>query len=120
MRRLSLSPEAQSGHQQSWGGAFAEGLSHHGWRVSLQGHPGPCDMLVLWGVRNQLAIKAQKRAGGEVCILERGYVGDRLRVDQRILRRRPQRPRRVPRPLPRWLPLGDPFRPSDVPMARTP
>jgi hypothetical protein len=67
-----------SDHQQSWGGAFAEGLSRHGWRVSLQGRPGPCDMLVLWGVRNQLAIKAQKRVGGEVCILERGYVGDRF------------------------------------------
>jgi hypothetical protein len=35
-------------------------------------------LLCLWGVRNQLAIKAQKRAGGEVCILERGYVGDRF------------------------------------------
>ena len=68
----------QSAHQIIWGGSFANGLRRHGWQVSLQdAHPGPCDMLVLWSVRNQLAIKAQKRAGGEVCILERGYVGDR-------------------------------------------
>jgi hypothetical protein len=78
MKQAVIVVRGKSGHQQSWGGAFAEGLSRHGWRVSLQGHPGACDLLVLWGVRNQLAIKAQKCAGGEACILERGYVGDRF------------------------------------------
>jgi hypothetical protein len=34
-------------------------------------------LLVLWGVRRDAAIKQQKRAGGDVCILERGYLGDR-------------------------------------------
>jgi hypothetical protein len=40
--------------------------------------PGPCDLLVLWGTRNRHGISAQKRAGGQVCVLERGYVGDRF------------------------------------------
>jgi hypothetical protein len=35
-------------------------------------------LLVLWGVRRQDEIARQKAAGGEVCILERGYLGDRF------------------------------------------
>lgn len=62
-------------HQQVWGGAFAEGLRRHGWEAVVQRSPAPADLLVLWGVRNQPAIAA---ATGEVCILERGYLGDRF------------------------------------------
>ena len=36
------------------------------------------DLLVLWGVRNRPAIEGQIRRGGEVCVLERGYLGDRF------------------------------------------
>jgi len=60
-----------------WGAAFAEGLRRHGWRAELARHAAPSDMLVLWGVRRQGAIALQRRHG-EVCILERGYVGDRF------------------------------------------
>lgn len=34
---------------------------------------------MLWGVRRQQDIKTQKQRGGEVCILERGYLGDRFK-----------------------------------------
>jgi len=64
-------------HQVSWCRAFAEGLRRHGWQVTVSGAPAPSDMLVLWGTRCQAAIGTQKTTGGEVCILERGYLGDR-------------------------------------------
>ncbi|MDQ0393124.1 hypothetical protein [Labrys monachus] len=63
--------------QDGWGAAFAAGLRRHGWTAVLSRHPAPADMLVLWGVRRQGAIALQRRHG-EVCILERGYVGDRF------------------------------------------
>lgn len=68
-------------HQCKWGAAFCEGLRRHGWQaeVSNAHTPPSCDMLVMWGVRNQTAIAEQKRRGGEVCIVERGYMGDRFK-----------------------------------------
>lgn len=65
-------------HQHTWGGAFADGLRRHGWQVTLGSAPRTCDLLVLWGVRRQEWIRRQRAAGGEVVILERGYVGDRF------------------------------------------
>lgn len=40
--------------------------------------PEPADLLVIWGIRRQDAIARQKAAGGEVLVLERGYLGDRF------------------------------------------
>lgn len=69
----------RAGHQAEWGGAFAEGLRRHGWAVDMMPEPGgSCDLLVLWGTRKQDAIHQQIRDGGQVCILERGYLGDRF------------------------------------------
>lgn len=65
-------------HQHTWGGAFAEGLRRHGWEVTLSSDPRVCDLLVLWGVRRQHWIKQQLARGGEVVILERGYLADRF------------------------------------------
>jgi hypothetical protein len=65
-------------HQASWGGAFGAGLARHGWRVTYGRTVEACDLLCLWGVRKRWAIDAQKQAGGEVVVLERGYVGDRF------------------------------------------
>lgn len=31
----------------------------------------------MWGVRSKHEMQMQKQAGGEVCVLERGYIGDR-------------------------------------------
>lgn len=68
----------RAAHQQGFGGAFAAGLRRHGVTVEILPAPAPCDLLVLWGVRQRGAIERQKAAGCEVCILERGYVGDRF------------------------------------------
>lgn len=62
-----------------WCGAFADGLRRHGWRADLVADlERPADMAVFWGVRRAPAIALQRAAGGEVCILERAYLGDRF------------------------------------------
>jgi hypothetical protein len=66
-------------HQQGWGGAFRDGLARHGINAVMREDPAPADLLVLWGTRRQEAIAQQRRSGGQVCILERGYIGDRHR-----------------------------------------
>lgn len=68
-----------SQHQTSWGGAFAEGLRRHDWDVEVSPSARPSDLVVLWGVRNAGAIALQNNHGGEICILERGYLGDRFK-----------------------------------------
>lgn len=65
-------------HQHTIGGAFAAGLRRHGLTVTSGTLPRPADILVLWGVRRSELIRSQKAAGGEVVILERGYLGDRF------------------------------------------
>jgi len=65
-------------HQSPWAQHFGDGLKRHGWTVEYN-TGRRADLLVLWGVRNQGAIRAQKAAGGEVCVLERGYLGDRFK-----------------------------------------
>lgn len=59
--------------------AFADGLRRHGVQVDTGiTPPSRIDMVVLWGVRNIRVIAAQRRVGRNICILERGYVGDRF------------------------------------------
>jgi hypothetical protein len=70
---------ARAPHQFEIGGAFAEGLKRHGWLVEITNAASPCDLLVCWGIRREADIQAQKRRGGAVCILERGYLGDRFK-----------------------------------------
>jgi hypothetical protein len=65
-------------HQLAWASAFAEGLRRHGWSVVIREDYEPCDLLVKWGVRDQKVIQIQRKSGGEICILERGYLGDRF------------------------------------------
>lgn len=65
-------------HHRVWCGVFAEGLRRHGLQVTVGDGWRAADLLVQWGVRRWQPIHAQRRIGGEVCILERGYVGDRL------------------------------------------
>lgn len=61
-----------------WREAFAEGLKRRGWDAEVSTDTKPCDLLVMWGVRRRDVIARHKEAGGEVCILERGYLGDRF------------------------------------------
>ncbi len=77
MRAVVLGRPGQD-HAVGWCGAFGAGLARHGWSVAHSHRPQACDLLVLWGTRDRAAIAAQKAAGGEVCVLERGYLGDRV------------------------------------------
>lgn len=70
---------SSTNHQHMWGGAFAAGLRRHGWDVTIGSTPAPCDLLVVWSVNQRDAIRRQLADGGEVCVLERGYVGDRFK-----------------------------------------
>ncbi len=65
-------------HHASFGGSFAAGLRARGWQVEASTSYKPAALVVMWGVRNRVAIAQQRAAGGEVCILERGYLGDRF------------------------------------------
>lgn len=68
-----------SGHQFSWGSAFAEGLKRHGWNARLSTSYSAADLFVLWGCRRKDKIERAKRDGAEVCVLERGYIADRFK-----------------------------------------
>lgn len=65
-------------HQAELGGAFAEGLERHGWAVDVGETWRPSDLLIVWGVRRTIDIAAQRRHGGAIVVLERGYIGDRF------------------------------------------
>jgi hypothetical protein len=66
------------GHQREFGGAFAEGLERHGWRVEFATDYRKADLVVMWGVRRGDRMARAKADGCKVCILERGYLGDRF------------------------------------------
>lgn len=63
-------------HHTTWGGAFKAGLERHGWRVEMGEIYRPADLAVFWGVRRVGSIATQRNRGA-VCILERGYIGNR-------------------------------------------
>lgn len=65
-------------HQRCFGSAFAQGLARHGWKTTYSRGWQPADLVVLWGVRAQDRIQKQRDHGGDIVILERGYVGDRF------------------------------------------
>lgn len=78
MKRAIIIANERAEHQKSFGGAFAAGLERHGWSVSVRNDPGKCDLLVMWGARRADRVRAQLGAGGQICVLERGYIGDRF------------------------------------------
>ena len=65
-------------HQCIWCNAFARGLRRHGLEVRQVARYEPADLAVQWGVHRRQAIEGQRQAGGEIVILERGYLGDRM------------------------------------------
>jgi hypothetical protein len=81
MKKALIIANERAEHQTSWGGAFARGLEKHGWSVSVDKLPGRGnpDLLVLWSTRKTAIINRQIARGGGVCILERGYLGDRFK-----------------------------------------
>jgi len=64
-------------HHVKWADAFAEGLERHGIRPVISTAWAPSDLLVVWGVRAQYEFELQRRYG-QICVLERGYLGDRF------------------------------------------
>jgi hypothetical protein len=55
-----------------------DGFRRHGIEPTLIGpdKPQPCDLAVLWGFKKDACVKSGRRA----LIMERGYVGDRMKV----------------------------------------
>lgn len=66
-------------HQADWTSAFADGLRRHGWQVKHATDYEKGDLVCIWSVRRGDLIKRAKLEGCDVCILERGYVGDRFK-----------------------------------------
>ena len=58
---------------------MATGLKHHGWQVKHTTQYMPGDLVFFWGIRRQEEIRQALKEGCDVCILERGYIGDRKR-----------------------------------------
>jgi len=77
-RKAVIVANERAPHHLSFGAAFMAGLLRRGWRAEMSTSDKPCDLLVRWGVRDRAMIQRQRDAGGEVCILERGYLGDRF------------------------------------------
>lgn len=68
-----------NGHQPQWGTAFATGLKRHGVNASITRTYFPSDLLVVWGVRRPSEMNKQRSIPGQICVLERGYLGDRFK-----------------------------------------
>lgn len=79
MRKAVILTKESQGHQLNWGSAFLKGIKRHGWEASIENSFIPSDLLVMWGVRRADTIERQVKSGGQVCILERGYLGDRFK-----------------------------------------
>jgi hypothetical protein len=77
MKRALIITRPSLTHQASWGGEFKKGLERHGWTVDMATDYRAADLVCMWGTRRSHIIASQKSVGGDVCILERGYIGDR-------------------------------------------
>ena len=64
-----------------WLDVFSCGLTAHGVKRDTRHHdyPVPCKTAVVWGMRHPAVFAAQQKAGADVLVLERGYMGDRQR-----------------------------------------
>lgn len=69
-----------AGHQCAWMLAFQDGLRKHGITPKLvAGEPLPeTDVVVFWGTRRKAVLEAQRAAGRQYIVVERGYFKDRM------------------------------------------
>lgn len=65
--------------QIQFGSAFADGLRCHGVEVTVSRALMAADLLVMWGVRRRSEMSIQLARRQQVCILERGYLGNRMK-----------------------------------------
>jgi hypothetical protein len=74
---------AQMTHQKAPAERMARGLAVHGIPSRIvepvRATIAPCDLAVMWGVRNERIIQMQKSAGNHYLVMERGYIGDRFK-----------------------------------------
>lgn len=74
--RHNLGPAMQ--HQPNWLGAFSRGLIKHNWKIILEPIVQECDLFCIWGTRRKEIIKEAKQKAKTVCVIERGFIGDRF------------------------------------------
>jgi len=65
-------------HQKNWCAEFAKGLMKHGWSVVLTDDMQDCDLFCIWGTRRKEVISAVKNMNIPICVIERGFIGDRF------------------------------------------
>lgn len=65
-------------HQKNWIAAFAVGLKKHGWNSQLIDEIRECDLFCIWGTRRKEIIASAKNRGFPICVVERGFLGDRF------------------------------------------
>ncbi len=77
-RAVVLSNPRAGNHDYGWRSGFAEGLRRRGWAVREVDAYQPADLVVKWGTRDRQVIATQAHFGGDLCILERGYLPCRM------------------------------------------
>lgn len=68
------------GHQSRWMYAALQGFKRHGISPLYENVSRPilCDLAVVWGVRKNNVLEAQRKHGKDFLVLERGYFDDRF------------------------------------------
>jgi hypothetical protein len=75
LRAMVISSRAQA----EWLEPFANGLARHAVSVTHGSTPDKQHrLLIVWGVRRAKEMALQKALGGQVVVVERGYIGDRF------------------------------------------
>ncbi len=76
--KIYLKPREQR-WADDWKNAMAAGMRRHGETVTMDEGPvrAGCDLMVTWGTRYASAFDIHTRAGDDVLVMERGYIGDR-------------------------------------------
>lgn len=79
VRDLTIYVASSAEHHQIHAKALSEGLKLHGINVLVRNNPGisplPTKFVACWGWRIGLRLR---KMGGEVLVMERGYIGDRF------------------------------------------
>jgi len=67
-------------HQTEPARVMAAGFAAHGINATISSprQVVPCDLAVVWGMRQDPVIGAQRRIGGHFLVMERAYIGDRF------------------------------------------
>lgn len=80
MRVVGYVNPALAHHRQKMT-AIAEGMLRHGVRLTIKDYReySPSDLAVMWGHRHTHIVNGQRTQGADYLVMERGFVGDRMR-----------------------------------------